>query len=1201
MDVSKKELVAENQLLKKRLSELEACSNNLIEHLSRIMLLADESFDWIYWLNPLNQIEYCSPSCEVITGLKPQEYINNPELLNEIVHSCDKELYRNHIKEIHQNLSGNHICDLHIKIVDKLGEEKHLHHICKPFYDIDGSYLGRLAVNRDVTQHKRQEEELMKSENMYKFLAENMIDVIWKLAPDFSITYISPSIYETSGYEPKEVIGRNLCEFLKDEYREKVALSAMNRYNTFKETGEFPPAIYETEVVKKDGTSYWAEVLSNPVLNNNNELIAYQGITRDISKRIVYIEELRKSKEKYQMLIETSNDFIWEIDANLQYTYISPYFKELLGYEPEDYISKSPYDLMPEDEQDKIKKELDEIIANNAEIRNLINVNIAKDGRKVYLETSALPFFDENGKFAGYRGIDRDVTHRIEYETKLKVVNEKLNSVIEVTNNGVWDWNLRTQKVIFNDKYYTMLGYEPDEFTGNYESWKKLLHPDDLEETLEKLNSHISNRLPQFEMDFRLKTKSGEWNWIKGTGKIIEWDSEGKPIRMLGVHSDIDRQKREQEEKLLLLSSAIKSASNGIVITDNKGIIEFANQAFLSLTGYEKDEVIGKNPSEIVNAKIQDKQFYKSLWATILSGDAWKGDLINRRKNGTLYTEEMVITPIFNDKNNLTNFIAIKSDVTEKKEITSKLAKSKAELQAIYDNTPVMICVLDENQRIVYANKQIRDYLNVPFDKLVSNRACGIFGCVNSFDDPLGCGFGKSCGSCNLNKAIEDTFMFGTNFENIEQKFVISYHGSTREVYFLASTALIQSDEQNLMFLCMLDISDRKKMEIALQNSESMFRAYVQNASMGIFVMNYDGIVVGANKEITKQLMIDESKLLSNHLSNYIRDVDCPKCVDSMINITLTSSFFDREYLIRRCDDSTFWAHLFAVNLEQGEILVFSQDISQRKFAQEEQQDLLEAIRIANEALEYALFQKNSLINELKEAQSALKETIAAKNKFFSIISHDLRGPFSGFLGLSDLLDQGIEEISMSDLKRIVKAISQSAQSVYQLLNDLLQWANTQICTIPFIPETQNLHEVVDNAYLSLKNLAENKKVAFQFDIEPTIEVKADRNMLTTVLRNLMLNSVKFSNTNQIVTVRAKRIDNFIMISVEDLGIGIPKKNLNDLLRIDRNFNRSGTNNEKGSGLGLLLCKEFVEQHKGTIHIESEEGNGTNVFFTIPI
>jgi two-component system cell cycle sensor histidine kinase/response regulator CckA len=255
---------------------------------------------------------------------------------------------------------------------------------------------------------------------------------------------------------------------------------------------------------------------------------------------------LRESEDRYRSLVEASFEWVWEVDADGRYTYASPRVFDLLGYRPDEVLGRTPFDFMPPEEAGRMLAEFGAQVAARRSFKRLENLSLHRDGRLVVLETSGIPLLAADGTFAGYRGVNRDITAR-----------------------------------------------------------------------------------------------------------------------------------REAERTLRLRSAALEAAANAVVITDRHGVIEWANPAFTALSGWELAEAAGHNPRDFLKSGQHDAAFYQRMWSCIAAGRVWRGEVINRRKDGALRTEDMTITPLHDERGEITHYIAIKQDITEQKELESRLQQSQ--------------------------------------------------------------------------------------------------------------------------------------------------------------------------------------------------------------------------------------------------------------------------------------------------------------------------------------------------------------------------------------------------------------------------------------------------------------------------------------------------------------------------------------------
>lgn len=236
---------------------------------------------------------------------------------------------------------------------------------------------------------------------------------------------------------------------------------------------------------------------------------------------------------------------------------------------------------------------------------------------------------------------------------------------------------------------------------------------------------------------------------------------------------------------------------------------------------------------------------------------------------------------------------------------------------------------------------------------------------------------------------------------------------------------------------------------------------------------------------------------------------------------------------------------------------------------------------------------------ELKNVQ--LLKLNADKDKFLSIIAHDLRSPFNGLLGLTEILTGGLHEMTMDQIQQMAQLIRNSATNLYSLLDNLLEWSSMQRGLTTFVPVSLLLLPKISESMVLLKDAANKKDIVIIYAVPSDLEVFADGNMLGSIIRNLMTNAVKFTSKGGDITVSAKTLtERLVEISIRDTGIGMSKKMIDNLFHPDINTNRKGTEDEFSTGLGLMICKDFIEKLGGKLWIESEIGVGSVFYFTIP-
>jgi len=264
---------------------------------------------------------------------------------------------------------------------------------------------------------------------------------------------------------------------------------------------------------------------------------------------------------------------------------------------------------------------------------------------------------------------------------EIKRKEQQLELAMDAEDHGYWDWDIDTNNAYFSPRYFTMLGYEPFEFPSNFKTWEKLLHPEDMQKTLDTVGNSIQTGMP-FEMEFRMKTKSGGWKWIRGKGKIYSIDDEGKPHRAVGTHEDITARKtaeeklQESEEKYRNL---VELSPDGIITLNLKGTILSVNRAFLELTGYSREDFVGKNFLKIPTLIKQNFQTYSRLFTKIINGKPDKCIEFQWKHNKGEIRMGQAMVKLIKIRNNTRIVQGIIRDITKHKAVEENLKKALAE------------------------------------------------------------------------------------------------------------------------------------------------------------------------------------------------------------------------------------------------------------------------------------------------------------------------------------------------------------------------------------------------------------------------------------------------------------------------------------------------------------------------------------------
>lgn len=390
-----------------------------------------------------------------------------------------------------------------------------------------------------------------------------------------------------------------------------------------------------------------------------------------------------------------------------------------------------------------------------------------------------------------------------------------------------------------------------------------------------------------------------------------------------------------------------------------------------------------------------------------------------------------------------------------------------------------------------------------------------------------------------------------------------------------------------------------------MYKKNQFFQLY-DDLPLGIVIIDQDFKVLFWNKNIEYNSQINKSEIEGKNLLTVFPGLDnkiFKKRIDGIF-IGGSPAVFSAQlhkYLIPcKLKDGSFQAHHTIITalpgLTEGEY-----------YAAFSIKDVTEELRLVKaykdmhlKALD-EIEERKKVENVLVDSESKLRELNKAKDKFFSILAHDLRNPFIALLGYSEMLMLDIDELEKEEIVDFSKTIFETSKNVSELLENLLSWGGVQSGRIKPTLSDINIFYLTEKVISLSRPHARLKKISLINEVDKTLTGIADQNMIETVLRNLVTNSIKFTCENGTVTIGSTIVGDFVKVMVSDTGIGMNESTIKKLFKIDESVSTEGTNEEKGSGLGLILCKEIVEKNGGTILAESEIGKGSRFIFTVPL
>lgn len=874
---------------------------------------------------------------------------------------------------------------------------------------------------------------------------------------------------------------------------------------------------------------------------------------------------LRESEKKYRELFENSGTNILIIDANGKYLMVNRHAANVFGLPEHEVIGKSMFDFLPEESAQKY-------IQRNREL-------LATGGQREYEDTFQMPtgeltfliidrcLQDENGFNYAIQSSSVDITARKEAEEKLRESEDRYRMLYDYSLDAIMLTIPDGQILSANPAACRMFGRSEDEL-------KQLGRVGVADTTDPRLGSALAERAETGRF-------SGELTFLRNNGEkfpaeistSIFKDGSGR-IKSGIIIRDISERKKF-EETLQLQSAMLEASANAIVITNARGMIEWANPAFTLLTGYRvPEEVFGLSPRDLVRSGRQTQEFYKSLWDTILQGNAWHGELVNRRKDGSLYDEEMTITPVKGKTGEIEHFIAIKQNITQRKQAEEALKQAEQKYRNIFENATEGIHQTTHDGRYISVNPATARILGYssPEELMTSINDLN----TQFYVDP------------NRRKAfIEEMEKYGavSDFESeVHQK-----DGNT--VWVSENVHSVYSMEGEFLYYegTSEDITARKKAEQALKESQTKLQAIIDFSPALISIKDLSGNVILANKSFAVLDAPPLNEFIGKNVFDLFPKEVAQKLWDNDLAALRNNAPIRSEEVVKHKDGNwhTYWTVKFPLYLESGRtfgVCAISDDITERKKAEE----LIQ---------QYA----HELENRVAERTMELIHANHTKDEFLANMSHELRTPLTGILGVAEVLLAEYQGPLTEKQARSVEMINSSGQHLLGLINDILDVSKIEAGKFELKPEIISINDLCLASLVFVKQMAAKKSISVEFSpITDQNGIYADPKRLKQILVNLLTNAVKFTPENGTVCLNVLEANHEVSFSVIDSGIGISPENLKKLFHPFVQLDSSLSRQYEGTGLGLILVKRLVELHGGQINVESEVGKGSCFQFSIP-
>ena len=617
----------------------------------------------------------------------------------------------------------------------------------------------------------------------------------------------------------------------------------------------------------------------------------------------------------------------------------------------------------------------------------------------------------------------------------------------------------------------------------------------------------------------------------------------------------------------MLFRKAIENAiPSGIAVIDDTGKQIYANQAFCRMVGFEEEELIGKRPPYEYWAQ-EDIENIKYALKQTLNNEAPKEgfDLIFRSKTGKLFPVNVIVSP-FIQENNKIFWVANIIDITERKQKEEALEQSRLLLRSSMESLQgTIVFAIDKEYKYFFFNKAHWNSMKFAYEKDVKT-GMNILECITNEAD-------RKLARENYDRAL-----------NGESYSIVQSFGDVNLAYYESFFNPIINDKNEIIGCTGLarNITERKQTELILKESETKFKEIINQIHDGIIVFDEEGKIIIWNQGATNISGLKADETINRNIVDVRYQFTPPSIRDrSQIENTIKK----------------------IVTLQTPEVfnkIVDNEIISLNSPNSRIVQSTMFPIELDGYNLFCAVLRDTT---EIKRYENELMRVSAEKDKFYSVIAQYLYTPFNLFSSFSKLMAEEMDTLPLKEIQKMAGMMSKSATNLYSLLDNMLQWTRMNQGKIIFRPQKLNLSEISKDAISIFKPNASSKKITINVLTEEGITVFADIYMLKTILRNLISNAIKYTNDDGQINISAKQTPTSVIISISDNGVGITPEYLLKLFNTSEHHSTMDKAEEKGTTLGLILCKEFVEKHGGKIWAEGANGNGAGIEFkfTMPI
>ena len=1008
-----------------------------------------------------------------------------------------------------------------------------------------------IAVAQDISERKQAEQKLEESEELFRNLVENISDVFYIVNKQGIMKYCSPNFFALTGFLPMEILGHYYVRIIAPVDRKAV----VEHYNKETKRGVLDTNL-EVRVARKDGQIHWVEQNSRIVRDEKGEVLEYRNVARDITARKLAEDALKKSEEWFRNLFEKASDGIFHLSLRGEILAVNKAFALMHGYSVEEMQKMRMSDLDTPETSILFPERIRRIVA--GENLTFEVEHYHKNGHLFPLEVSASIITVGDEKFI--LAFHRDITKRKQDEEELRSSEERFRLISNLTSDYLFATKIDEDGTVELDwatgAFEKITGYTVEEYTA-VGGWRAVVHPDDRDKDL--MDFQNLQRNEKVISEVRTIQKNGNVVWTRSYAHPI-WDE--KANRLIGIYGaaqDITEQKSAEEElrkSELHFRSVWENSASGMRLTDENGKIIAVNSAFCQIIGKNKNELegfeLGVIYPEAERERIQLKHKERFRERTVNSFVEkelllWNGKKVWFRVANS-FIESDGEKPLL---------LGVFTDVTEQKLSEGAIKK----LSQAVEQSAGSITITDINGNIEYVNKKFEEISGYSFQEIKGKNARIL----------------KSGGTTLKEyKKMWETITAGNEWRG-------TFHNKRKDgsLYWEATTISPMKNSEGVItnFLAIKDdITQDKIKEEQLTKSELHFRSIWENSLDGMRLTDENGIIVSVNDAFARLFQKDKSEIIGSTIDVvYGKDSgfnDVTSFCHHFIKRTV-DPFMDREITLWNDKPMSIELTNSFVEIEGQPTLLLSifRDVTEKKQTE----------------------------REITSAKEKAEEANKVKTNFLENMSHELRTPMIPILGFTELM--AAMELP-EEVKNMATMMNKGANRLMDTLNIILDLAQIEKERVLLKPVPTDLHKTVDEVCGLFQPIAKERNLYLRSEfLTGALTVNTDARILRHALNNLINNGLKFTpNGGVTIKLSAEKSgdQNFAIIQVCDTGIGIPKDKQNIIWEEFRQASEGIGRSFEGNGLGLTITKNFIEQLKGEVGVESEVGKGSTFTIRLP-